>query len=91
MPVFGRFLKYKNNERYAILIERLKVLRKESGITQSELATRIGRDQTYISKIEGKQRRIDVIELQSFCEALGVDVLDFLEDIFKYMSKTNAH
>jgi transcriptional regulator with XRE-family HTH domain len=45
----------------------------EAGLTQAELAARIGRDQSHISLIEGSQRRLDVVEFLEIAKALGLD------------------
>lgn len=56
---------------YAVAVKILCELRRESGITQAELARRLGVDQSLVSKIERRQRRIDIAELRRFCAALG--------------------
>jgi transcriptional regulator with XRE-family HTH domain len=53
------------------LVELLIETRKARGLTQTELADRLGRDQTFISLIERRQRRVDVLEFIAFAEALG--------------------
>lgn len=52
----------------AILLES----RKESGVSQRELARLIDRTQTYISKIERGDQRMDVVELLAYCGGIGV-------------------
>lgn len=52
--------------------------RKEAGLTQAELATQIGRPQTFISKIEIGERRIDVIELIQMLAAMRADPVEFI-------------
>ena len=49
--------------------QRLKKAREEAGLTQAQLALRIGETQTFVSKCERGERRIDVIELRAFCRA----------------------
>lgn len=64
---------------YALLIQMLRELREVIGITQAELATRLGRTQAYVSKSERCERRLDVMELVQFCEALEIDPHDLIE------------
>lgn len=64
---------------YKKLIEALKSLRKSKGITQISLAKRIKRDQTYVSKYESHDRRLDIIEVRNICRALGEDFSKFIE------------
>ena len=48
------------------LIERLKKARKESGLDQEQVAKRLKKTQSYVSKIESGQRKIEVIQLKEF-------------------------
>ena len=48
------------------LIEKLKKVRVEIGLDQSEVAKQIGKTQSYVSKVESGQRRIDIIQLKEF-------------------------
>lgn len=54
------------------MLRLLRKTRRNVGVTQEELATRLDETQTFISKCERGERRIDVIELRKFCEALGI-------------------
>jgi transcriptional regulator with XRE-family HTH domain len=47
--------------------------RTAAGLTQQELAVRIGRQQTFVSKYEIGERRIELVELLDICAALGID------------------
>jgi len=58
---------------YAILLDTLVSLRKESDVTQVELARRLGKPQPFVSYIERGERRIDVIEFYAIVKALGAD------------------
>jgi transcriptional regulator with XRE-family HTH domain len=51
----------------------LIALRKERGISQVELAARLGKEQPFISRVERGERRIDVVEFYAIAQALGVD------------------
>ena len=48
------------------LVERLRKARKEAGLDQEAVAKLLGVTQSYISKIESGQRRIDIIQLKTF-------------------------
>jgi transcriptional regulator with XRE-family HTH domain len=52
--------------------------RKSAGLTQVGLADRLGRPQSFVSKYERGERRLDVIEFCEVCRALGVDPVAFL-------------
>lgn len=55
------------------LVDIMIAARKRSGLTQVELAAKVGRDQTFISLIERSQRRIDVLEFIALARAMGED------------------
>jgi transcriptional regulator with XRE-family HTH domain len=63
---------------YIEFIARLRAARKASGYTQDELAGLLHKPQSYVSKVETSERRIDVIEAARWCAALGVMLEDVL-------------
>lgn len=66
-----------DDERQA-LRELLKELRTEkAGLTQTELSQALGRPQSYVSKYENGERRLDYVELYNICRALDVAMEDF--------------
>jgi transcriptional regulator with XRE-family HTH domain len=67
-----------HSARYAVFLKMLKKARQDAGITQEELARQIGETQTFVSKCERGERRIDVVELQTFCRAFGVSLNRFV-------------
>jgi DNA-binding XRE family transcriptional regulator len=50
------------------IVERLKQARTEAGLGQVEVAEKLGRTQSYVSKIESGQRRFDVLQLKEFAK-----------------------
>ena len=70
-------------------IELRKLLlrqRTDHGVTQTELAKRLGKPQSFVAKYEGGERRLSVIEFIEIAEALQVrpsDLLDELHEILK--------
>jgi transcriptional regulator with XRE-family HTH domain len=61
------------------LMALLRGLRIEAGLTQSELADRLDRPQSYVSKYESGDRRLDLIELREISEALGTNLLTLVQ------------
>jgi len=59
-----------------LIVERLKKARLESGLGQIEVAKKLGKTQSYLSKIESGQRRFDVLQLKEFAK-LYKKPLDF--------------
>jgi transcriptional regulator with XRE-family HTH domain len=72
----------------ALLIEA----RKGCSITQAELATKLGKPQSFVSKYERGERRLDLIEFITVAQALGLNARDFVAQIEKRMRmRSNAH
>ncbi len=63
------------------LLHRLRRARKHAGLSQIEVAQRLGCRQTFISKMECGGRRIDVAELLLLLRVYGVEPGDFLRDL----------
>ena len=64
-----------HSPEYQALLALLRAARSRSGLTQADLADRLDRQQSWVSKVEIGERRIDLEELRQICEALGVDTL----------------
>lgn len=67
-----------NKERYKNFREVIRAERKYHKISQKELSTRLGVCQSYISKTEIDERRLDIIELLEYCNAMGCTLTDFV-------------
>jgi len=67
--------------RYNNLMEKLAQLRKQSGMTQSQLAERLGKPQSFVAKYEGGERRLDVIEFVDVVKALGGSIGEFIDNV----------
>jgi transcriptional regulator with XRE-family HTH domain len=65
------------------LVSLLREIRVEAGLTQMELAVRIERDQTFVSKYESGQRRLDVLEVREICQAIGITLEGFVRRLEK--------
>ncbi len=64
---------------YRDIIERLKIGRIEAGLAQQEVADKLGKPQSYISKIESGERRLDVAELKNLAKIYGKPVNFFVK------------
>ncbi|MCF8503273.1 MAG: helix-turn-helix domain-containing protein [Caulobacter sp.] len=58
---------------YARLLAVLVAARTDAAVTQAELARRLDRPQSYVSKIERGERRVDLVEFVGLSRALGID------------------
>jgi transcriptional regulator with XRE-family HTH domain len=73
--------------RYAVFLKTLKEVRERAGLTQVQVAKRLGETQTFVSKCERGERRIDVMELRMFCEAFGISLKQFVAALEKAIAK----
>ena len=69
-----------HREEYQKLLKALEQARTDKGMTQQEIADALGKPQSYISKIENGERRIDVIEFMEICEVIGVKYEKLLKE-----------
>lgn len=60
--------------RYDLFRALLREMRNDADLTQVELSDILGKPQSYVSKIELGERRIDFVETIDFCKACGVDI-----------------
>lgn len=73
------------SEAYGILVDALRAARQEAGLTQIELAQRIGRKQGHVSIIETGVRRIDLIEFCAIVKAMGRDPVELFARIYEQL------
>ena len=66
------------SEDHKCLVERLKQARKDKGLDQKQVAALLGVSQSYISKVESGQRRIDVVQLKQFSKIYKKSISYFL-------------
>ena len=72
-----------SSEAYKAFTRALIRARKEAGLTQTELAERIGKKQALISIIETGIRRVDVVEFCALAQAMGYEPTSLFERVWK--------
>ena len=73
--------KAKFTPEYRLLCELLVRARESSRLRQADVAKRLGRPQSYVSKVELGERRLDVIEFLEFAKAVDADPVKLLRAI----------
>lgn len=68
------------SREYKQVISRLKKARIDSGYTQNQVAEKLKKPQSYISKIESGERRLDIAELKLIAGLYNKQVNDFIGD-----------
>jgi len=61
------------NPRYEALRLQLQTVRQEAELTQAELARKLGKTQSYISKVENGERYLDIMEFLDWCNVCAAD------------------
>lgn len=64
---------------YRLLIEK----REATGMTQTEIADKLGEYQSFVARVESGQRRVDVIEFLDLAEILGLDPKKVIAELMK--------
>jgi len=67
-----------NHPGYVAFLKLLRAERTGRGVSQVDVAEFIGNRQTFVSKIENGDRRLDVVELLEYLDAIGADPADFV-------------
>jgi transcriptional regulator with XRE-family HTH domain len=60
------------------LASLLRQVRTEARLTQGQIAKSIGQTQSYVSKYESGEQRLDLIELEAVCKAVGIPLTEFV-------------
>lgn len=65
---------------YDVFLACLREARLRAGLTQAGLAGRLDQTQSFVSKCERGERRLDIVEVRAFCVALGVPFASFASE-----------
>lgn len=66
-------------DEYQAVIDLLREARIKAGVTQVQLAEMLDQSQSFVSKYECGDRRLDIIQLRTVCQTLGVTLADFVK------------
>ncbi len=69
------------SHEYSLFLKQLRQAREDKGLTQIELAESLGQTQSFVSKVERGERRLDIVELWEFCRALELSFPHFVDEI----------
>jgi len=77
-----------HNDLYRRLIDRLAEARSEAGMTQQMLADRLDKPQSFVAKVEGYERRLDIFEFLEISNVIGYDPIPSLNEAWKEIRKS---
>ena len=82
-----RMKKSIHTDEYAAVLALLREARAAAGLTQVQLAERLGQSQSFVSKAEVGERRLDLIQLRSICEVLGTTLSAFVAKLEERLAR----
>ena len=75
----------RQREKFLLL---LKEIRQKHGITQVELAEKLGVPQSFVSKYESGERQLDILELREICQRIGTSFDNFVHKLEEKLNET---
>lgn len=77
----------RNRRHYSAFLKVLTSIRLGKRISQKRLAEKLGVNQSFVSKVESGERRLDLLELRQICFALDVRLVDFVSELEKEIKR----
>jgi transcriptional regulator with XRE-family HTH domain len=71
------------SQGYQKFLLLLRSAREAAELTQDEVAARLGQTQSFVSKYERGERRLDIVETHAICDAIGVSFPEFVAEFIK--------
>ncbi len=68
----------------------LRAMRMEAGLLQTDVAHKLKQHQSFVSKYESGERRLDILQLRSICDVLGVSLLDFVKRLERTLKRSDC-
>ena len=72
-----------SSKAYSVFLDHLRETREKLGITQEDLAEKLGESQSFVSKCERGERRLDIVEVRQFCLAMNISLDKFIRGFEK--------
>lgn len=77
------------SQHYVLFLKQLREARLQAGLSQLQLAEALGQRQTFVSKCELGDRRLDVVELRDWVVALGGDPTGFMAGLEERLNRNS--
>ena len=71
-----KYSTYDNQNNH--VVKTLRKIRLDAGLRQTDLSTRLGRPQSYVSKYESGARQLNILEIREICEVVGISLSHFV-------------
>jgi transcriptional regulator with XRE-family HTH domain len=79
LSCFLTMSRYTGSSEQRRLRELLRQIRTEAALRQGDLAKKLKQSQSFVSKYESGERRLDLLELQQICRAVGLSLVQFVQ------------
>ena len=76
-------------QAYQVVRDLVREIRLAAGMRQRDTAERLGRPQSFVSKYESGERRLDILEIRAVCHACGVPLEAFVHRLEDRLSEGN--
>jgi len=70
-----------HSPEYQCFLRELRRAREAAGLTQAEVAQRLGEPQSWVSRVESGETRMHLIEFRAYCRAIGINPVDFIANL----------
>jgi len=78
------------SREYQIFLAQLRAARERTGLTQRDVASNLGKSQSFVAKVELGHNRLDVAQIVAYCRALSIPLLDFMKDYEDALSRSRT-
>jgi transcriptional regulator with XRE-family HTH domain len=75
------------SKEYGLFLAFLKKVRLDAGITQVQIAKKLKTGQSFVSKVEKGERRLDIVELRLWLQTLRMPLIDFVVGFEAHLKK----
>jgi transcriptional regulator with XRE-family HTH domain len=80
-----------HSPEYVAILKTLLEMRKNAGMTQQQVADKLGREQSFVWRIEKGERRVDLLEFFWICNVLGYDAAQVYSDLcLMFLDETHS-
>jgi len=81
--------RYKWSMQETVLLDLLKSIRLEAGLSGSNIQKLLGRPNSYVTKVESGDKRLDILELNEYCKVCNISLTEFSKRLEESLSQRN--
>lgn len=78
------------NHQRSLVCSMLRQIRIDLGLRQADVARQLGEPQSFVSKYEAGERRLDLIEVYHICRILGITLSEFTDALEQAIDETQS-